>query len=204
MSAPLPTSATGFTTVALEGVAFTVPAGTIVFYGAGATWTSKVVNGAGTCDNAFFGGDPAYMTVKTCVVANPPPPPPPPSPVVPITPAPPPLSAVALTYARTILPAGTTTVTQAMLDGKTIISNSSETADTILKVPSFAEMGWVRDPARPLELILMFQRIANGKFTITGSAGVRFTWNSRDPATLPVDHALVGLITVDTDSWAAF
>jgi hypothetical protein len=49
--------------VAVEGATFTVPAGTIVRYGAGSAWI--YATGSGTASNAYFGRDPAVNVVKS-------------------------------------------------------------------------------------------------------------------------------------------
>jgi hypothetical protein len=59
------------TALAREGVAFTVPAPTLVKYGADSRWITRTVTGTAECTNAFFGDDPAFMTVKSCVSAGP-------------------------------------------------------------------------------------------------------------------------------------
>src|SRR6516225_6044313 len=46
------------TTIATEGGTFTVPAGTVVSYGANSSWITQTVSGTGSCSNAFFGSDP--------------------------------------------------------------------------------------------------------------------------------------------------
>ncbi|WP_143684431.1 hypothetical protein [Variovorax sp. KK3] len=56
--------------LAQEGGSFTVPAATLVKYGADSRWITRSVTGTAACTNAFFGGDPAFMTAKTCVSAG--------------------------------------------------------------------------------------------------------------------------------------
>jgi hypothetical protein len=71
------------TTLASEDGFFTVPANTLVRYGAGTQWVEKTVGGTVPCTNAFFGGDPAPNVAKTCVAGAVPPPPPAPAPPAP-------------------------------------------------------------------------------------------------------------------------
>jgi hypothetical protein len=93
-----------WTQVAVEGGDFTVSGTQTVRYGAGASWITKSVSGAGVCSNTFFGSDPVFGVAKVCELLVPvsappsptpspapspapvpPPPPPPPSPAGPIT-----------------------------------------------------------------------------------------------------------------------
>jgi hypothetical protein len=85
----VPVAAQTWAPLAGEGAAFTVPVSTTVRYGAGTSWITKTMAGAGQCTNEFFGSDPAFMVRKVCevqstpvsvpppVVTVPPPPPPP-------------------------------------------------------------------------------------------------------------------------------
>lgn len=89
--APAPVPATGWTRIASEGQSFSVSGTQTVRYGAGSQWVTKTVSGTGQCTNAFFGEDPAYMTVKSCEVqttAPAPSPAPAPAPTPAPTPAP--------------------------------------------------------------------------------------------------------------------
>jgi hypothetical protein len=61
-------SSSARTTVAIEGQSFTLAAPTTVQYGANSSWISKTLSGEGQCTNEFFGSDPAYGIVKSCVV----------------------------------------------------------------------------------------------------------------------------------------
>jgi predicted outer membrane repeat protein len=61
---------TTWTPIATEGQAFSVSGTQTVRYGAGLYWLSKPVSGSGTCNAAFFGGDPIYGTAKRCEVAG--------------------------------------------------------------------------------------------------------------------------------------
>lgn len=87
-------------TVAAEGGTFNMATATLVSYGAGSSWIQKMVTGTGTCNNAFFGSDPAFLVAKSCVAdmgtAVPPPAPSPPPPPPPPPPAPPPTGGVTL------------------------------------------------------------------------------------------------------------
>lgn len=65
MCAPL-ASAQTWGPLATEGGSFTVPPNTTVRYGAGTSWITKAMAGAGQCTNEFFGRDPAFMVAKTC------------------------------------------------------------------------------------------------------------------------------------------
>ncbi len=47
------------TLLAQEGASFTVPAPTLVKYGADSRWITKSVTGTAACTNTFFGDDPA-------------------------------------------------------------------------------------------------------------------------------------------------
>ena len=55
-----------WTRIATENQTFTVPTAQTVRYGAGTQWVERLVSGTGQCSNAFFGSDPAKMTVKAC------------------------------------------------------------------------------------------------------------------------------------------
>ncbi len=59
-----------FTRIANEGEAFNVTANSTVRFGADTRWVQKVISGAGSCTNVFFGSDPAVGTAKQCEVAN--------------------------------------------------------------------------------------------------------------------------------------
>lgn len=64
-----PTSTDGtWTKKAGEWGSFTLAASTYVRYGAGTRWVGKWVTGTVYCNNDFFGGDPAYGSVKECDV----------------------------------------------------------------------------------------------------------------------------------------
>ncbi len=69
-AAPAPAPAPSNSTVATENGTFNVASGTVVQYGAGSSWVSKTVSGAGTCSNTFFGTDPDPGVVKSCQVAT--------------------------------------------------------------------------------------------------------------------------------------
>ncbi|CAN7713828.1 hypothetical protein LJR130_005929 [Variovorax sp. LjRoot130] len=68
---PPPTAPAAGTWLAEEGSSFTVPAPTLVKYGADSRWITQSVTGTAACTNTFFGGDPAFMTAKSCVSAGP-------------------------------------------------------------------------------------------------------------------------------------
>ena len=68
--APAPQPSGSYTTIATEGSNFTVPSGTVVYYGAGTSWVSQTFSGVGTCANFVFGSDPAPGVVKSCQVAS--------------------------------------------------------------------------------------------------------------------------------------
>jgi hypothetical protein len=71
-----------WTPIANEGQPFTVPASSIVRYGADTRWIERELpsGGAGQCTNAWFGSDPAVGIKKACQI----------NPIVPVpTPAPP-------------------------------------------------------------------------------------------------------------------
>ena len=57
-AAPAPAPAPSNSTIATENGTFNVASGTVVQYGAGSSWVSQTVSGAGTCSNTFFGTDP--------------------------------------------------------------------------------------------------------------------------------------------------
>jgi hypothetical protein len=59
------------TVLAQEGASFTVPAPTLVKYGADSRWITRTIIGTAACTNTFFGDDPAFMTAKSCVSAGP-------------------------------------------------------------------------------------------------------------------------------------
>jgi hypothetical protein len=66
-----------WTRIATENQTFTVPTAQTVRYGAGTQWVERLVSGTGQCSNAFFGSDPAKMTVKACETLSAAPTPPP-------------------------------------------------------------------------------------------------------------------------------
>jgi predicted outer membrane repeat protein len=59
-----------WTHLANDGQAFSVSGTRTVRYGTGVYWLTKSVSGSGTCNAAFFSGDPAYGSAKTCQVAS--------------------------------------------------------------------------------------------------------------------------------------
>ncbi len=59
-----------WTRIASEGQAFTASAGQTVRYGSGSNWITKVVDGPGSCTNAYFGGDPIVGVVKQCELSS--------------------------------------------------------------------------------------------------------------------------------------
>ena len=67
-AAPAPAPAPSYSTIATENGAFNVASGTVVQYGAGSSWVSQTVSGAGTCSNTFFGTDPDPGVAKFCRV----------------------------------------------------------------------------------------------------------------------------------------
>ena len=79
--------ATTWSRIAGEGEAFTVGSDATVRYGAGSSFVTRTLSGAGTCSNDFFGNDPNYGVVKSCEIAaagsTPPTPSPSPSPPTP-------------------------------------------------------------------------------------------------------------------------
>lgn len=93
---------TTWTTIANEGQSFSVTGTQTVRYGAGLYWLSKPVTGSGTCNAAFFGGDPIYGTAKHCEVAG-----------VPQTPVP----VAARVCTPPVAPAGTSTVAPSVGNG---------------------------------------------------------------------------------------
>ncbi len=78
-------SSTGWTALASEWSAFSLPAASTVRYGAGDTWVERSLPaGSHTCSNATFGTDPLPGATKHCELRSgggttPPPPPPPPA-----------------------------------------------------------------------------------------------------------------------------
>jgi len=60
-----PTAAGTWAKIGAENASITVPADTIVRYGAGAAWVYAKVSGAFTASNGYFGKDPAVQVVKT-------------------------------------------------------------------------------------------------------------------------------------------
>ncbi|GAA4335017.1 hypothetical protein GCM10023165_11250 [Variovorax defluvii] len=54
-----------------EGEDFVLQAPARVRYGAGERWVEKIVDGRGSCTNAFFGMDPAPQVRKTCTLSGP-------------------------------------------------------------------------------------------------------------------------------------
>jgi hypothetical protein len=67
--APAPAPAVGgWSYVAGENAAFAVAGTRAVRYGAGNAWVQRDVSNGGSCDNGFFGGDPAFMVAKHCEV----------------------------------------------------------------------------------------------------------------------------------------
>ena len=60
----------GWTRVAVEHEAFSVPGTQTVRYGVGSNWITKTVSGGGDCSNEWFGSDPAVGIVKACEVGS--------------------------------------------------------------------------------------------------------------------------------------
>lgn len=56
--------------IAEEHEALHTISGTIVRYGVGQSWKSRVVGTTGVCDNSFFGGDPAPGILKACYMGD--------------------------------------------------------------------------------------------------------------------------------------
>lgn len=52
--------------IAAEHDAFTITGTRAVRYGAGSSWVERTMTGRGTCDNVFFGRDPAVDVLKEC------------------------------------------------------------------------------------------------------------------------------------------
>ena len=59
-----------WTWIASEGQNFTASAGQTVRYGSGSNWIPRVVDGPGSCTNAYFGGDPIVGVVKQCELSS--------------------------------------------------------------------------------------------------------------------------------------
>ncbi|MGO4393031.1 hypothetical protein AB4Z46_16905, partial [Variovorax sp. M-6] len=63
-----PTTPAVGTKLAAEFESFTVTSPTVVKYGAGTGWVQKTVTGTATCNNVYFGSDPAPNVAKACYV----------------------------------------------------------------------------------------------------------------------------------------
>ncbi len=66
----LPTAEVVWTKLVAENANFTLARLQTLRYGAGSTWLTKTLAGAGTCSNGFFGSDPVPGVFKECDVAS--------------------------------------------------------------------------------------------------------------------------------------
>lgn len=89
------------------------------------------------------------------------------------------------------------------------ILSATSAGATELVLPTFASLGWTRDTVNPTELVLLFQNIGDGPFSVVsaqatpGTNDVTIQWNDLEPSTWVKNGPIVTLVTTGLNKWSA-